>query len=79
MPLDLTDGYTAIVDKPSSEAPGVDWVKSGSSADSYVVAKLRNTHLDLGGTGAQMPLNKAPLDEATISTIEAWIDAGAAP
>jgi hypothetical protein len=76
--LDLTAGYSAIVDVPSTQAPGVDFVEPGSAADSYLVAKLRDQQLDVGGTGTRMPLNATdPLDEATISTIEAWIDAGA--
>jgi hypothetical protein len=53
-------------------------VASGSSADSYLVAKLRGTHVEFGGSGGPMPAGgNPPLDEATISMIEAWIDAGA--
>jgi hypothetical protein len=77
--LDLTDGHAAMVDVASLEAAGVDWVEPGSAADSYVVAKLRGTQMDAGGSGGQMPLNGTPLDEATITMIEEWIDAGAPP
>lgn len=77
MPLDLTDGHAGTVGVASSQAPDVNYIEAGSAADSYLVAKLQGTHLDMGGSGAQMPLNQDPLDAATIGTIEAWIDAGA--
>jgi hypothetical protein len=78
MPLDLTDGHAAMVGVESSQASGVSWVEPGSAANSYLVAKLRGEQMQLGGVGNQMPAGgAAPLDEATISMIEAWIDAGA--
>lgn len=77
MPLDLTDGYAAIVGVDTSQVSGVALVEPGSPADSYLLAKLRNEQMQLGGVGAQMPLNTTPLDSATIGTIEAWIEAGA--
>jgi hypothetical protein len=78
MPLDLTDGYAAMVGVESSQASGVSWVEAGSAADSYLVAKLRGEQMQLGGVGNQMPAGgAAPLDDATISMVEAWIDAGA--
>lgn len=75
----LPDGYDAIVDVPSIEAPMMDYVEPGSAADSYLVAKLRGTQMQAGGSGVQMPMNADPLPEATIVMIEAWIDAGAEP
>jgi hypothetical protein len=75
----LPDGYAPIVDVESIEAAGVDYVEPGSSADSYLIAKLRGTQMQSGGSGVQMPMNADPLPEATIATIEAWIDAGAPP
>jgi hypothetical protein len=75
--LDLSDAYPTLIDQASAQATG-SLVEPGSSADSYLVAKLRGTQVDAGGNGGQMPSGgNAPLDEATISTIEAWIDAGA--
>jgi hypothetical protein len=76
--LDLNDGHATLVDQPATQVTGASRVASGSSADSYLVAKLRGTHIDFGGNGNRMPSgNNPPLDEATISMIEAWIDAGA--
>lgn len=78
MPLDLSNAYATIVGMPSSQVSGVSLVEPGSSADSYLLAKLRGEQAQLGGVGIQMPAGgAAPLDDATISVIEAWIDAGA--
>jgi hypothetical protein len=76
--LDLTDGYPTLIDQASSQVTGGSLVEPGSSANSYLVAKLRGTQMAAGGNGIQMPGGgQAPLDEATISMVEAWIDAGA--
>ena len=77
--LDLSgDAYAVLVDVESGQAAGVDFVVTGDSGASYLVNKLRNTQAGAGGSGAQMPLGGS-LDEASIATIEAWIDAGAMP
>jgi hypothetical protein len=78
--LDLSgDAYAKIVSAPSTQAPGMNLVEPGSAADSYLVAKLRGTQVEAGGLGAAMPSGGAALPEATIVTIEDWINAGAAP
>lgn len=78
--MDLTDAFNSIVGVPSAQADPVLRVDPGSAADSYIVAKLRGTQADLGGSGARMPAGGAPmLDEPTIAMIEAWIDGGALP
>jgi hypothetical protein len=78
MPLDLTDGYAAMVGVASTQVSTVSLVVPGASADSYLLAKLRGEQMQLGGVGIQMPAGgAAPLDDATISMVEAWIDAGA--
>lgn len=78
-PLDLTDAYDQIVNVTSMQV-GMDLVAPGSADDSYLLAKLRGTQLDVGGQGIQMPGGGAPpLDDATIEQISAWIEAGAPP
>lgn len=78
MPLDLTDGHAAMVGVASSQVSSLSLVVPGSSADSYLLAKLRGEQMQLGGVGIQMPAGgAAPLDDATIGMVEAWIDAGA--
>jgi hypothetical protein len=77
-PLDLTNAYATIVGVESTQAAGVSLVEAGSSANSYLLAKLRGEQMQIGGVGVQMPAGgAAPLDDATISMIEAWIGAGA--
>lgn len=44
---------------------------------SYLLHKLRGTHLDQGGTGARMPLGLEPLGDEDMAQIVAWIAAGA--
>jgi len=74
------DSYTSVVGATSTQAAGVKLVDPGSSADSYLVAKLRGTQVAAGGNGGRMPSVPAdPLDDATIMMIESWIDLGAAP
>jgi hypothetical protein len=74
MPLDLSNAYATIVGVESMQAAGVSLVEPGSAADSYLLTKLRGEQT----VGIQMPGGgAAPLDDATISMIEAWIDAGA--
>jgi len=78
--LDLSsDGYDDLVGVASTQAPALSLVEAGASDMSYLVNKLRGTHLDAGGSGGTMPAGMDPLDEATIAMIESWIDAGAMP
>jgi hypothetical protein len=76
--LSLREGlaYDNLVGVMSAGAPSLTRVVPGSTQDSYLVHKLRGTHLDFGGVGMQMPLG-ATLPEADIAEIEAWIDEGA--
>lgn len=68
--------YDNLVGVPSAGVPSLTRVIPGNSEDSYIIHKLRGTHLDVGGVGSQMPLG-GTLDEALIAEIEAWIDEGA--
>ncbi|PRQ02310.1 hypothetical protein ENSA5_24630 [Enhygromyxa salina] len=80
--LDLSgDGFNDLVGTPSSQATGSSVVEAGSSENSYLVAKLRGTQVEFGGSGNPMPagVGVAPLSEETITLIEEWIDAGALP
>ena len=52
-------------------------VKPGAPAESYLLLKLEDTHLDAGGTGQRMPFGLAPLDASQIEMIREWIAAGA--
>jgi hypothetical protein len=81
--LDLSggDSYDNLVGALSGQATTMQLVEADSAANSYLIAKLRGTQTDAGGTGGRMPLGTgaAPLPEATIALIEQWVDEGAAP
>jgi len=77
--LVLTNGFPALVGVDSLQAPALKLVLAGDSANSYLVHKLRNTHIEAGGSGGVMPLGAAALPEATIVLIEDWINMGARP
>lgn len=69
--------YAALVDVPSAEMPGLMRVKPGDPDASYLVMKLEGTHLEHGGSGAQMPFGAAPLTPEQIAPIRQWISEGA--
>ena len=77
--LDLDDGFATMVGKSSTQVVGKNLVEAGSSTDSYLVAKLRGTHLEFGGTGGQMPAGGSPLAQDDIAMVVSWIDSGANP
>lgn len=78
--LDLSgDAQMAVVNVPSSQTATYDLVEPGRADLSYLIAKLRGMQVSFDGLGGAMPAGGPPLSEATILTIEAWIDEGAAP
>ena len=63
---------------PSNRAAanhGMRRVWPGDVAHSFLIAKLTNNLA--AGEGSPMPYNAAPLDDATIEVLQAWIAAGA--
>lgn len=76
--VDLSgDAYNAIVGVTSGQAPW-SFIEPGNSGESYIMAKLRGTQAEVGGSGGSMPIG-AMLPAETIGTIAMWIDAGAQP
>jgi hypothetical protein len=76
MSLEADKAYGELVGVDSSQDPKLKRVAPGDPMNSYVLIKL---HADLAtahGT-TRMPLNKPPLDDATLSQIEQWILRGA--
>ena|ERR1043166_1083532 len=57
----------------SDEVPGMARVMPGNATQSYLIHKLRGTHLMVGGSGERMPFGGQPLAEGDIATIQAWI------
>jgi mono/diheme cytochrome c family protein len=79
---DLDDydlGYEMLVGAPSDQLPSMPRVSPGDLDSSYLVHKLRGTQLGVGGEEEAMPPpeDRAPLSEADIELVEAWILAGA--
>ena len=69
--------YDALVNKPSTESPLL-LVAPGEPDKSYLLHKLMNTHLDVGGSGLQMPFGEIPLTSEEIAPVRQWITEGAA-
>ncbi len=66
--------FASLVNVASIEVPALNRVKAGDPANSYIINKLEGTQT----VGSRMPLGGAALDQATIDTVKAWIQAGAA-
>lgn len=73
--LDAGSAFAMLVNAPSVEVPSLRRVSPGNPDASYLIQKLEG-HAAVGG---QMPLGQAPLPQATINIIRAWISNGAAP
>lgn len=76
MALHPGGAYGSLVDMPSEEA-ALKRVKPGDPAGSYLLHKLKGTHVEAGGVGVRMPMDSPPLNGAEIARIQAWIAAGA--
>ncbi len=66
--------FASLVGVASIEQDDLLRVAPNDSANSYLVHKIEGAPTI---TGARMPLNGTPLDQATIDEVRAWIDAGA--
>jgi hypothetical protein len=72
--LRLDKAYTSLVGVPSNQCGTTPRVDPGNPGGSYLLDKLRGVSLC---DGFQMPLNTAPLPQADIDLISAWICQGA--
>jgi len=63
----------ALVGVASIEVPSLQRVAPGDPANSYLIHKLEGTQ----SSGSRMPLGGPFLDQATIDSVKAWIQAGA--
>jgi mono/diheme cytochrome c family protein len=76
--LDLAPerGYDDLVGAGSVQAPMLR-VDPGRPEESYLLHKLRGTHVEVGGRGERMPMGGMPLSTSQIDLIETWIAQGA--
>jgi hypothetical protein len=79
MNLGAGQTFASVVNVASLELPSMNRVTPNQPNNSYLVHKVQGTHLDVGGSGSQMPLGRSPLSEGEIDLIRAWIAAGARP
>src|SRR5262245_42798215 len=68
--------WTQLVDVPSTESP-LFRVLPGRPSQSYLVHKLDDTQLAVGGSGPQMPQGGPYLSQEDKDTVRAWILEGA--
>jgi hypothetical protein len=66
-----------LVGVKSVEAPSLVRVVPGKPDDSYLIMKLEDTHIEKGGSGAQMPFGAPPLSPDNIAKLRQWISEGA--
>lgn len=71
---DLSPGnaYANIVNVASMELPSMLRINPGDPLTSYLVHKIRGTHLEVGGTGVRMPFG-GQLAPADIDIVRAWV------
>ena len=72
--LDLRD-ISRVVGVLSPHA-GLPLITPGDASASYLIDKIRGTHLTVGGAGVSMPPGKE-LSDADLAVLETWIDEGA--
>lgn len=66
------------VEIASTQVPDMVRIMPGDAEASYLYRKVTGTHIEAGGTGAQMPIG-GELDAAALERIRSWIeDCGAA-
>lgn len=75
--LNLEEGlaYRSIVSRKSGGSALV-YIAPGNPQASYLLRKLEGKHMQVGGSGEQMPPT-GPLDSQSIALIQSWTEAGA--
>ncbi len=79
MNLSAGQTFANVVNVPAMELSTMNRVTTDEPDKSYLVHKVQGTHLNVGGSGNQMPLGRSPLTQTDIDLIRAWIEAGALP
>ena len=65
--------YRNLVNLWAVEVNTMRLVEPGDPETSYLMHKLRGTHIDVGGVGERMPFDLPALTDDQIATIAAWI------
>jgi len=69
--------YGSIVGVKAQGNPALVRVAPGDPEASYLLHKVRGTHLDFGGVGVQMPFGQTPISKQDQDLIRQWIAQGA--
>lgn len=64
-----------VVSAPAKQAPHLFRISPGYPAESYLVHKIRGTHIGVGGEGQAMPAGGFELRSEARATLERWIAA----
>jgi len=75
--LNLEPGKTRDELLQDSEGAPLPRVTPGDPEASYLVHKLRGTHLEVGGSGSQMPQGGVGVSQDLLALVERWILQGA--
>jgi hypothetical protein len=68
---------STLVNTKAVGAPSLTRVVPGKPDDSYLIMKIEGTHIDKGGSGAQMPFGAPPMSADKIAKLRKWILEGA--
>ena len=77
MSLVAGQAFSSVVNVAARQLPSMNRVTPNQPDNSYLVHKVQDTHLGVGGSGSRMPLGRSPLSQSDIDLIRAWIQAGA--
>lgn len=75
--LTADSSYILLVDSASMEQPLMKRIRPGKPDSSYLIHKVQNTQMSVGGSGQRMPLGVAALPLPTIQMLRRWVSAGA--
>ena len=68
--------HDQLVNHASEGNPNMPRVTPGDTLQSYLIHKLRGSHVEAGGAGERMPNGGPYLSEAEIARFEAWVNGG---
>jgi len=75
--LNLEPGKTRAELLEDSNGASIPRVTPGDPEASYIVHKLRGTHLEVGGSGSLMPQGATSVSEELLALVERWVLQGA--
>lgn len=70
---------STLVNVKAVGAPTLTRIVPGKPDESYLIMKLEGTHIEKGGSGAQMPFGAPHLSLEKIAKLRQWISEGAKP